>query len=171
MLFCHHCQIFKTIIYSVGHEIIYFEKYLLTAASENLSDAAILIFRRFFRSSVLLAFCKISVLKTSVKFLGKHLCWILFSINLQTLSQDYITDVFQWKRFILKTPFQQQKQSFAGVLKKGVLRNFAKFTRKHLCRRPATLLKKTLWHRCFPVNFAKFLRTPFFTEHLWWLLL
>ena len=36
---------------------------------------------------------------------------------------------------------------------------------------PATLLKKRLWHRCFPVNFAKFLRTPFFTEHLWWLLL
>ena len=34
---------------------------------------------------------------------------------------------------------------------------------------PATLLKKRLWHRCFPVNFAKFLKTPFFTEHLWWL--
>ena len=26
---------------------------------------------------------------------------------------------------------------------------------------PATLLKKRLRHRCFPVNFAKFLRTPF----------
>ena len=25
----------------------------------------------------------------------------------------------------------------------------------------ATLLKKRLWHRCFPVNFAKFLRTLF----------
>ena len=25
---------------------------------------------------------------------------------------------------------------------------------------PATLLKKRLWHRCFPVNFVKFLRTP-----------
>ena len=36
---------------------------------------------------------------------------------------------------------------------------------------PASLLKKRLWHRFFPVNFAKFLRTPFFTEHLWWLLL
>ena len=24
---------------------------------------------------------------------------------------------------------------------------------------------------CFPVNSAKFLRTPFLTEHLWWLLL
>ena len=28
---------------------------------------------------------------------------------------------------------------------------------------PATLLKR-IWHKCFPVNFAKFLRTPFFTE-------
>ena len=37
--------------------------------------------------------------------------------------------------------------------------------------RPATLLKKRLWGRCFPVNFVKFLRTPFCTEHLWWLLL
>ena len=53
---------------------------------------------------------------------------------------------------------------------KGVLRNFAKFTGNHL-RAPANLLKKRLWHRCLPVNFPKFLRTPFFTEHLWRLLL
>ena len=33
---------------------------------------------------------------------------------------------------------------------------------KKVSLRPATLLKKRLWHRCFPVNFAKFLRTPFF---------
>ena len=38
-------------------------------------------------------------------------------------------------------------------------------------RRPTTLLKKSLWHRCFPVNFVKFRRTPFLTEHLWLLLL
>ena len=37
--------------------------------------------------------------------------------------------------------------------------------------RPATLLKKRLWRRWFPVNFAKFLRTSFLTEHLRWLLL
>ena len=36
--------------------------------------------------------------------------------------------------------------------------------------RPATLFKKKLSHRCFPVNFGKYLRTPFFTEHLRWLL-
>ena len=32
--------------------------------------------------------------------------------------------------------------------------------------RPATLLKKRLWLRCFPLNFAKFLRTPFYRTHL-----
>ena len=37
--------------------------------------------------------------------------------------------------------------------------------------RSATLLKKRLWCRCFPVNFAKILRTLFFIEHLSWLLL
>ena len=65
--------------------------------------------------------------------------------------------------------------------KKDVLRNFAKFIGKHLCHShffnkvaglsTATLLKKRLWHRCFSVNFAKFLKTPFLTEHLRWLLL
>ena len=34
----------------------------------------------------------------------------------------------------------------------------------------ATFFKKRLWHRCFPVNFTKFLRTPFFTEQLRWFL-
>ena len=37
---------------------------------------------------------------------------------------------------------------------------------QHLCQihslKLATLLKKRLWHWCFSVNFAKFLRTPFF---------
>ena len=66
-------------------------------------------------------------------------------------------------------------------VKKGVPRNFAKFIWKHLCQSlflnkvadiwPATLFKKRLWHRCFHVNFAKFLRSPFFKKHLRWLLL
>ena len=29
--------------------------------------------------------------------------------------------------------------------------------------------KKRLWNMSFPVNFRKFLRIPFLTEHLWWL--
>ena len=57
--------------------------------------------------------------------------------------------------------------------KKIVLKNFVKFTGKHRCQSlffnkvaglvPATLLKKRLWHRCFPVNFCKILSTPFLT--------
>ena len=54
---------------------------------------------------------------------------------------------------------------------KGVLINFPKLTGKHLRLRPATLLKERLWHKCFPVTFAKFLRIPNLTEHPQWLLL
>ena len=51
-------------------------------------------------------------------------------------------------------------------IKEAVLRIFTKFTGKHLCqslffKKVADLLKKKLWHRCFPVNFVKVLRTPF----------
>ena len=31
------------------------------------------------------------------------------------------------------------------------------------------MTKKRPWHRCFPVNFVKFLRTSFFIEYLRWL--
>ena len=59
--------------------------------------------------------------------------------------------------------------------KEGVLKNFAENT----CPRASFLIKlqvfsyqkKRLWHRCFPVNLAKFLRIPFFIEHFRWLLL
>ena len=63
----------------------------------------------------------------------------------------------------------QQKQPPEYSMKKGGLGNFTKFTGKNLCQSlffnkvaglcPATLLKKRLWHRCFPVNFVKFPRT------------
>ena len=50
--------------------------------------------------------------------------------------------------------------------KEDVLRNFAKSTGKHLCQslffdKLAGFWKKNLRHRCFPMNFAKFLRLPF----------
>ena len=64
---------------------------------------------------------------------------------------------------------------------KGVLKNFTEFTENTSARvsffnkvaglRSAKSLKKRLWQMCFPVNFVKFLRTPFYKEHLWWLLL
>ena len=73
-----------------------------------------------------------------------------------------------------------QKQPPVVFYKKDIFKNFAKLTGKHLCQslifnkgaalKPATLLQNRLWHRCFPVSFAKFLKTPFI-GHLRWLLL
>ena len=61
-------------------------------------------------------------------------------------------------------------------VKEVFLKILQKFKGKHLCEslsfnkvaclRPATLLKKKLWHRSFPVNFAKFLRALVLKEHL-----
>ena len=61
-------------------------------------------------------------------------------------------------------------------VKKGVLRNFTKFTGKHLCQSiffnkvaglsPATLLKKILWQRGFSCEFCEISKNTFFTEHL-----
>ena len=59
------------------------------AASENLSGAANLIFRRYFKSTSLSAFYKVSTLKTSAKFLRKLICWSIFSIKLQTFSLKF----------------------------------------------------------------------------------
>ena len=72
-------------------------------------------------------------------------------------------------------PFSTQgpcfRSNYQGCsVKKGGLRNFAKFTGKHLCQSlflikllvPAALLKKRPWYRFFPVNFA-----TFFREHIW----
>ena len=83
---------------------------------------------------------------------------------------------------LLKSLLSNTRNSRPEVFcKKGVLRNFAKFTGKHRCQTlffnkvagliPATLLKKSLWHKFFTVNFVNFLRTPILTEYLWWLLL
>ena len=71
---------------------------------------------------------------------------------------------------------QLRNQSPDVFFKKGVPENFAEFTGKHLCQslffnkvaslRPAILLQKRLWHKCSPVKFVKFLRNPFFTEEI-----
>ena len=56
---------------------------------------------------------------------------------------------------------------------KNVFLEISQNSQENTCARIAGLrinLKNKLWHRCFPVNFAKFPWIPFFTEHLWWVL-
>ena len=83
---------------------------------------------------------------------------------------------------IITTPRQPRKKTmklwliFSSeiAVRKCSSKHFAIFTGKHHCWSPF-LIKlqalRLLRHRCFPVNIAKFLRTVFFMEHLWWLLL
>ena len=85
-------------------------------------------------------------------------------------SWQVISEVGQsYQKFVWEFRSIHQRCS----VRKGVLRNFAKFTGKHLCQRlfPATILIKRLWNRCFTVNFANFRRTPFLQKTSGWLLL
>ena len=75
----------------------------------------------------------------------------------------------------------ENRSSCPEVFCKKVFLEISQNSQENICPRasfliklqawPATLLKKRLWHRCFAVKFVKLLRMPFFTEHLWWLLL
>ena len=89
-------------------------------------------------------------------------------------SKDLKTTIIQNTSnglFLIVSHFSSDISSRPEVFyKNSNLENFAKFTRNHLCQNfvfskvASILLKKRLWHRCFSVNFAKFLRTPFFIE-------
>ena len=64
----------------------------------------------------------------------------------------------------------------AVIQRCSLIRVFLKILQKsheNSCARVSFLMKlqleKRIRHRCFPVNIAKFLRTPFFIEHLRWL--
>ena len=121
--------------------------------------------------------------------LGGYFC-IGFEIN-----RPWITKVLSIKEqsssgFLRKSYYSRSSHRRCFV-RKGVLRNLAKSTGKPLRQslflnkvagrkvffnkvaglRPATLLKKRLWRRCFPVDIAKFLRAPFWQNTSGWLLL
>ena len=65
-----------------------------------------------------------------------------------------------------------EKHLWWSSIKKTVHKNVAKFTGNRLfsflknkvAGFPATSLKKRLWRRCFPVNFAAFLKTSIFLD-------
>ena len=66
------------------------------------------------------------------------------------------------------TVHENTETATRGVLCKKVFLEVSKNSQENTCARASfnknylkTLLKKRLWHRCFPVNFVKFLWTPF----------
>ena len=96
----------------------------------------------------------------------------MYQWNLDILSTQEFSSWIHLKKSLKKLGVRARSSHQRCSVKKGVLRNFTKFTGKQLCLslffnkvaglRPASLFKKRLRHRCFPVNFAKFLRAPFY---------
>ena len=95
--------------------------------------------------------------------------------NLQTYKKNYFTHPpwcillsFSQNASRLLLPKRLWKCARTISFRKYKRKVVLKFT----CRpQPATFLKTRLWHRCFSVNFVKFLRTSFSIQHLQWLLL
>ena len=98
-------------------------------------------------------------------------------------KKQWINYQFNMKNGVIENPFDylleqcwtkhtnKNVQSFYKIV---ILKNFAKFTRKHLSWRlflskftvlqPATLFNRRFQHRCFPLNFAK-LKKYLLTKH------
>ena len=83
---------------------------------------------------------------------------LTFSFVVRIEAGDCILLLNNFLFKLLKTSYIKDSEAVARScsVRKSVPKNFA---------------KKRFWYRCFPVNFAKFLRTPFLAEHLRWLLL
>ena len=94
------------------------------------------------------------------------------------LRTNGLIERYSRKFLFQRTAFSLQsicfRSSRRGVLYEKAFFEISQNSQENTCGRvlrPATLLKKRPWYKCFPVNFVKNLRTPFFIEHLWWLLL
>ena len=96
-------------------------------------------------------------------------------ITLEVIWKNFVKNVTKIKKnlqFLIVSSSSHQRFS----VRKSVLRNFAKCTGKPLFQsfffnkvadlRPATLLKKRFWHRCFFSEFCKISKNTTFTEHL-----
>ena len=83
----------------------------------------------------------------------------IFAI-LKQIQNYYSYETFWHRSFIFTVAGGSRPEVFC---KKGVFRNFTKFTGKHLCQRSkdCNFIKNRLRFSCFPLNFAKFLKTPF----------
>ena len=113
------------------------------------------------RSSHRRFFLKKCFLKLFAKFIKEHMSWSLFFNKVAPFLQNTSGKLLNF----LFTPFC----NVSSIFMKTSLQKFRKSRSTHRRPQPATLLKKLPWHRCFPVNFLKFLRTLFYIKVFCWL--
>ena len=98
------------------------------------------------------------------------IAWIVPMRDSDFLHEKMIEVSFIWSFYRSSRPRCSVKKVFLGILQNSQESTCTRVSFL-IKSRAATLLKKRLRHRCFPVNFAKFLSTPFVIEHLCRLLL
>ena len=141
-----------------------------------------------FRSSCSQMFFKVGVLKNFAIFPGIHLCWpwqaffyrtptvVASGFSRQQIRFSTESGIYycQPHRALFRTPFEtrvkRQKQPLKLLCKKRCFKKFYKFHRKTIVLKSifnrvaylqgCSFIKKRLQHRCFPVEFTQFLRTP-----------
>ena len=94
-----------------------------------------------------------------------YLSVILYIQHLLPHHHCYYSEAVVWRCPIKKVFIESSQNSLENTCARVSF-----FLLKLQGFRRAALLKKRPWHRCFSVNFAKFLRTPFAIDYLWWLL-
>ena len=109
-----------------------------------------------FRSSCWQVFFKVGILKNFIIFTEKHLCRSLFFINYR-LQVTTLTKSNSYKVFSCEYCQIFKNSSFyrTPVMAASVSCN------KVAGLKTSKVTKKRVQHRCFPVKFAKVLRTPF----------
>ena len=99
--------------------------------------------------------------------------------NILARSRICVNSIFTLNTFLIEMEQMFTAKFILVLLKEAVAKKCSvkkvfieilQNSRENTCARVSFLIKR-LWHRCFLVNFVKFLRTLFLTEHLWWLLL
>ena len=111
--------------------------------------------------------CTPSMLQTPSQVFSCEICEISKNTYFGEHLQIAVSKIFIWTLSMSKSHNIVKLQRMNGLI---LLRSEAVVQRcsakiVFLGLRLATLLKKSFWCRCFPVNFTKFLRTPFFTKH------
>ena len=111
------------------------------------------------RKLLIVSFKLIFLVSVEVKF-GRRITMTIKWVSMSTIGKYRVA-------FIRNTEAVARRCSVKKV-----------FSGKHLCQSlffnkvaGFRAAKKRLRHRCFPVNFVRFLRTRFLTDHLWRLLL
>ena len=120
----------------------------------------------FFRTMMMNCFCKFAARWETLRFISNR---DLFRYSHHRKYPTSCKQALNLRRSWVQTEAVVQRCSV-----KKVFLEISINSQENTCARVSFLIKLQAWglkHSCFPVNFVKFLRTPFSIEHFWWLLL